>query len=71
MKVVDTQIPPDIESQYEGEWIAWDTTIDEVVGHGDSLEQAIELSCRARDAGHLVWFHHVLPKDAVIVGGLY
>lgn len=67
---MEFQIPAEIESQYEGEWIAWDTTLCEIAGHGDSLEDAIELSSEARDAGHLVWFHHVLPKDALIVGGL-
>ena len=64
------QIPEEIESRYQGRWIAWDTVRKEVVGEGDTVEQAITASRQARDGGHLIWYHHVLPKDAIIVGGL-
>ena len=67
---MDMMIPADIESQYEGRWIAWDTLTRQVVGDGDTVEQAIEASREARDDGHLIWYHHILSRDSVIVGGL-
>jgi len=67
---VEIEIPNEVESQYEGRWIAWDTECNKIVGHGDTVEEAIAASREASDAGHLIWYHHVLPRDSVIVGGL-
>lgn len=52
---VETQIPVEVESEHEGRWIAWDTVSKEVVGHGETLEEAIATSHDARDAGRLIW----------------
>jgi predicted RNase H-like HicB family nuclease len=65
-----TEIPADIERLYEGQWIAWDTVTREVVGHGATLDEAMSNSDAAFRAGHELYYHHVVPGDAVIVGGL-
>ena len=67
---MNLDIPPEIEEQYEGRWIAWDTVTQEVAGEGETLDEAIAASNDAWDAGHELYFHHILPRDAVIVGGL-
>ena len=67
---MEFHIPHEVESQYEGRWIAWDTVAKEVVGDGVSMEEVIERARDTNDAGHLIWYHHVLPRDSVIVGGL-
>ena len=65
-----TEIPAEIEQLYEGQWIAWDTVTHEVVGNGATLDEAMTHSSEAFDAGHELYYHHVVPSDAVIVGGL-
>ena len=65
-----TEIPSEIEQLYEGQWIAWDTVTREVVGHGVTLDEAMNHSAEAFHAGHELYYHHVVPGDAVIVGGL-
>ncbi len=65
-----TEVPGDIEKVYEGQWIAWDTETREVVGHGVTLDEAMIRSDEAFQQGHELYYHHVLPRDAVIVGGL-
>ena len=70
---MNLDIPPEIEEQYEGRWIAWDTVTQEVAGDGETLDAAIAAiaaSNDAWDAGHELYFHHILPRDVVIVGGL-
>ncbi len=65
-----TEIPVEIEDQFEGEWIAWDTVTREVVGHGVTMDEAMRASDAAFATGHLIYYHHVLPRDAILVGGL-
>jgi hypothetical protein len=67
---MEPRIPPDIEARYEGRWIAWDTAAEAVVGEGETLEEALAAAAAAREAGALIWYHHVLPRDTVLVGGL-
>ena len=67
---MNLDIPPEIEDRYEGRWIAWDTVTQEVAGDGETLDEAIAASNDAWDAGHELYFHHILPRDVVIVGGL-
>ncbi len=64
------EIPPEIEERYEGEWIAWDTVAHQLVGHGSTMKEAMQASDAAIATGHLIYYHHVLPRDAVLVGGL-
>lgn len=65
-------IPSDVEKQYEGRWIAWDTDTNQVVADGDSMKQVIDLAkSHADQTKHLIWYHHALPTDAVLVGGLW
>ncbi len=64
-----TDIPLEIENQYEGEWIAWDTIARLVVGHGADLDQVVQQAQPAQDQGHTIYFHHILPPDAILVGG--
>lgn len=64
------EIPPEIEDLYEGQWMAWDTVTHEVVGHGATMDEAMQASDEAFATGHLIYYHHVLPRDAILVGGL-
>ena len=65
-----TDIPPEIEDLYEGQWIAWDTVTHELVGHGATMSEAMQASDSAFKTGHLIYYHHVLPRDTILVGGL-
>lgn len=64
------EIPHDVEEQYEGRWIAWDTESNVVLADGDSMDAILDETRAERDAGRLIWYHNVLPRDLVIVGGL-
>ncbi len=67
---MDPSIPREIESQYEGRWIAWDTVLAKVVGQGESIREASEAArTHADQTGNLIWYHHVLPRNSLIVGG--
>jgi hypothetical protein len=65
---MDFEIPREIDLQYEGEWIAWDTVTNQVIGHGKTLDEAVD-QAEAAKVGHLIWYHHILPRDMEIVGG--
>lgn len=65
-----TYVPPEIEDQYEGEWIAWDTETREVVAHHEDLNVVVDGAQKAFDEGHLIYYHHILAPGTVIVGGL-
>lgn len=67
---MEPRIPSEVEAKYEGRWIAWDTVTNEVIGDGATMEEVVVAAQEAREAGHLIWYHHVLPRDTVIVGGL-
>jgi hypothetical protein len=67
---MEPQIPSEIEAKYEGRWIAWDTRAEQIVGEGETLEEALADAAQAREAGALIWYHHVLPRDTILVGGL-
>jgi hypothetical protein len=67
---MDQDIPAEVEAQYEGQWIAWDTDTRQVVGHGTDLDAVVEAARDAHEAGHLIWYRHVLPRDTILVGGL-
>ena len=67
---MNTDIPKEIEDRYEGKWIAWDTETREVVAADEDLDRVIDQALPLRDTGHLIYFHHILPPDVVIVGGL-
>lgn len=64
------EIPPEIEELYEGQWMAWDTVTHELVGVGATMDDAMQASEKAFATGHLIYYHHVLPRDAILVGGL-
>lgn len=64
------EIPPEIEALYEGQWMAWDTVTHDLVGHGATMDEAMKASEEAFQTGHLIYYHHVLPRDAILVGGL-
>lgn len=64
-----TDIPPEIYGLYEGEWIAWDTITREVVAHHVELKQVVQLARPTQAKGPTIYFHHILPPDAVLVGG--
>ena len=66
---MDPSIPQDIELQYEGQWIAWDTVSNQVIGHGATIKAAMDDARQAEQPGHLIWYHHVLPRDLEIIGG--
>ena len=62
-------IPAEIEQQYEGEWIAWDCEMRQVIAHDVDPNKLVAPTDKAFDAGHLIYFRHILPPDAIIVGG--
>ena len=62
-------IPPEIEELYEGEWIAWDCETRQVIAHDVDPNKLVAPTDKAFDAGHLIYFRHILPPDAIIVGG--
>ena len=65
-------IPADVERQFEGRWIAWDTDANQVVAWGDSMKQVVDgAKAHADLTRHLMWYHHVVRKDAVVVGGIW
>ena len=65
-----TDIPPEIDDLYEGEWIAWDTITREVVAHDQELGPVIRAAKEVFDSGHPIYYHHILAADTIIVGGL-
>ena len=66
---VSEDIPLDVERQYEGEWIAWDCETRQVIAHDKDPNKLVAPTDDAFDAGHLIYFRHVLSPDAIIVGG--
>ena len=46
-----TDIPPEIDDLYEGEWIAWDTITREVVAHHTELKQVVQQARPAQAEG--------------------
>jgi hypothetical protein len=71
MSKTEAPLPADVERRYEGRWIAWDTTDQQVVGSGDTADEAVQkASPVSRQTGHLIWYRHIAPANSVIVGGL-
>jgi Family of unknown function (DUF5678) len=66
---MDYHIPPEIDAQYEGEWIAWDTATNQVIGHGITLEEVMDQTRSVDHRSQLIWYHHILPRDVEILGG--
>ena len=64
------EIPHDVEEKYEGRWVAWDTDAEVVLADGESMDEILDATRDEREAGRLIWYHNVLPRDLVIVGGL-
>lgn len=64
-------IPAEIEEQYEGHWIAWDTEAKVVLASGDSMEDLVPLTRDAVGSGRLIWYRHILRPETVLVGGLW
>lgn len=66
------KIPSEIEDQYEGRWIAWDTETNQVLADGETMKEVMD---RVGDVwertGHLIWYHNCLRKDEIILGGLW
>ena len=65
-----TDIPPEIDDLYEGEWIAWDTMTREVVAHDRELGPVVRTAKEVFDSGQPIYYHHILSPDTIIVGGL-
>ncbi len=64
-------IPPEIEEKYEGRWIAWDTDANQLVAAGNSMQEVIDSAKEhVNRTRHLIWYHHVIKKNAVFVGGV-
>jgi uncharacterized protein (DUF433 family) len=69
---IDLEIPAEIEDQYEGKWIAWDTETSCVVASGNSMDEVVDRAAEHYEkTRHLIWYHNVLPKDVEIIGGLF
>ena len=67
---LDLTIPRDVEISHEGRWIAWDAEERVVLAEGDSMDEVLDATDDAREAGKLIWYHHILHHDEVVVGGL-
>ncbi len=65
-----TDIPPEIDALYEGEWIAWDMLTREVVAHDRELGPVVHAARVVFDSGHPIYYHHILAADTILVGGL-
>ena len=65
-----TDIPPEIDDLYEGEWIAWDMIAREVVAHDRELGPVVQGAKQVFESGHPIYYHHILSADTVLVGGL-
>jgi hypothetical protein len=59
------QIPLAILEQYQGKWIVWDEDDKQVVGVGDTVDEAENYAGRA-PVDHLLRVHHVLPSGSEI-----
>lgn len=70
MNTDEFQIPREVEERYEGQWIAWDTESNTVLASGDTMEDLVATTRDAVNAGRLVWYHHVVRSDVVLVGGM-
>ncbi len=68
---MNDEIPQEIEEQYEGHWIAWDTEAKVVLASGDSMEELVSPTREAVKAGRLIWYRHILGRETVLVGGLW
>ncbi len=68
--VESTDIPPEIDDLYEGEWIAWDMIAREVVAHDRELGPVVQAAKQVFDSGHPIYYHHIFSADTVLVGGL-
>lgn len=64
-------IPPEIEQQYEGRWIAWDIEAHIVLADGKTMDAVVDATTADRAAGKVIWYHNVLPRDAIMVGGIW
>ena len=62
--------PRDVELSHKGRWIAWDAEERVVLAEGDSMDEVLDVTDDAREAGQLIWYHHILHHDEVIVGGI-
>ena len=65
-----TDIPPEIEDLYEGQWIAWDMIARQVVAHDRELGPVVQAATEVFNSGHPIYYHHILSADMTIVGGL-
>lgn len=64
-------VPPDIEAQFEGEWIAWDTDSCVVLAHAPDLGDIVADTRELVANGKLIYFHHILKPGTVLVGGMW
>ena len=71
MNTTELEIPREIEERYEGQWIAWDTESKVVLASGDTMEDLVSATRDAVNAGRLIWYHHLIRPDAVLVGGMW
>ena len=63
------QIPVKVLEQFEGKWIIWDENEQQVIGSGDTLDEAENQAAPLAD-GHLLRVHHVLPRGEEVAGML-
>jgi hypothetical protein len=56
-------IPPEIEAQYAGRWVAWDLDTSQFLGAGATLREVDALARPALEAGHVVHTQYLWPGD--------
>lgn len=64
-------VPPEIEAQFEGEWIAWDTDRCVVLAHAPHMRDIVAETRELVANGKLIYFHHILKPGTVLVGGIW
>jgi hypothetical protein len=58
-----------VEQQHEGHWLAWDTEARQVLARDPDLEHVMAATEQHVADGRSIWYHHVVPREAIIVGG--
>jgi hypothetical protein len=60
-------VPPEIEAQFEGEWIALDTDSCVVLAHAPDLGDIVADTRELVAKGKLIYFHHILKAETILV----
>lgn len=63
------QLPRKVLQKHEGKWVAWDTDTGEFLAAAKTFD-ALAKKVKPVKRGRVIGYERVIPRDAVIVGGL-